>query len=91
MTISLENEKNPSSSTEWRIDSDEKIFVTRLNSNSDKLDKPINYYLDGFIITSLNHMSIRSHLMSQQKNEQIFNNERNFILRIYCLKHFVQF
>ena len=52
-------------SSEWKMGSDE-LFVTCLN-NSDKIAKPIKNYLDLFINTSLNHMSIRSRLVSQPK------------------------
>ena len=49
-----------------------------LNDNSENKINPIKNYLDLFINTSLNHMSIRSHLVSQPKNnlissEQLFN------------------
>ena len=40
--------------------------VTCLNCNREnKIRKPIKDYLDLFINTSLNHMSLRSHLVSQ--------------------------
>ena len=55
------------------------LFVTCLNSNSEnKIAKQIENYLDLFINTSLNHMSIRSCLVSQPKNELISNSEQLF-------------
>ena len=49
----------------------DELFVTCLN-DSDKIAKPIKNYLDFFINTSLNHMSIRSRLVSQPNNKLIF-------------------
>ena len=50
-----------------------------LNCDSkNKLEKLINNYLDLFINTSLNHMSIRSHLVWTPKNKLISNNEQLF-------------
>ena len=60
-----------------KIGSDE-LFVTCLNPNSGKIGKPIINYLDLIINTSLNHMSIRSRLVSQSKNKLISNNEQLF-------------
>ena len=62
---SVESGKISSSSSEWKIGSD-KLFVTFLNDNSESNIKPINNYLDLFINTTLNHMSIRSCLVSPQ-------------------------
>ena len=57
------------SSSEWKIGPD-KLFVTCLNSDSEnKIGKLIKNYLDLFINTSLNHVSIRSRLVSQLKNK----------------------
>ena len=64
---SVESGQISSSSSEWKMGSDE-LFVTCLNDNSDKIAKPIKNYLDLFINTSLNHMSIRSRLVNQQNN-----------------------
>ena len=61
---SVESEEISASSSEWKIGSD-KLFVTCLNDNSDKIGKPIKNYLDLYINTNLNHMSIRSRLVSQ--------------------------
>ena len=50
-----------------------------MNSNSEnKIGKPIKNYSDLFINTSLNHMSIRSRLISQPDNKFISNNEQLF-------------
>ena len=58
-----------SSSSEWKIGSDE-LFVSCLNDNSEnKIGKPIKNYLNLFINTNLNHMSIRSHLVSQRNQK----------------------
>ena len=55
------------------------MFVTCLNNISEnKIAKPIKNYFDLFINTSLNHMSIRSRLVSQPKNKLISNNEQLF-------------
>ena len=68
---SVESEEIWSSSSEWKISSDD-LFVTCLNSNSEnKTGKPIKNYLDLFVNTSLNHTSIRSRLLSQHKNKLI--------------------
>ena len=61
------------SSSEWKISSDE-LFVTCFNINSEnKIGKPIKNYLDLFVNASLNHMSIRSNLLSQPNNK-LFSN-----------------
>ena len=53
------------------------LFVTCLN-NSDKIAKPIKNYLDLFINTSLNHMSLRSCLVSQPNKKLNLNSEQLF-------------
>ena len=53
------------------------LFVIYLN-NSDKIAKPIKNYLDLFINTSFNHMSIRSRLVSQPNIKLILNSEQLF-------------
>ena len=55
-----------------------RIIISCLNNHSDKIGKPIKNYLNLFIDASLNHMSIRSHLMSQSNNNLISNNEQLF-------------
>ena len=73
---SVETGEISSSSSEWKIGSDE-IFVTCLNCDSKNIiGIPINNYLDLFINTSLNHMSIRSCLVSQSNNKLISNSEQ---------------
>ena len=65
----MESGEISASSSKWKTASDE-FFVTCLNSNSNnKIGKPIKNYLDLFINTSVNHMSIRSHLVSQPNNK----------------------
>ena len=72
---SVESEEISSSSSKWKTGSEE-LFVTCLNRESvHKIGKPIKKYLDLFINTSLNHMSIRSRLVSQPRNKLIFNSE----------------
>ena len=74
----IESGEISSSSSEWKIGSD-KLFVTCLNDNAkNKIAKPITNYLDLLIKTSLNHMSIRSQLVSQPKNKLISNSEQLF-------------
>ena len=74
---SVESEEISSSSSDWKIGSDE-LFVTCLNSDSENKIKPIKNDLDLFINTRLNHMSIRSRLVSQtNNNESISNNEQS--------------
>ena len=68
----MENGKFSSSSSEWKIGSDE-LFVTCLNCDRENKIKPIKNYLDLFIITSLSHMSIWSRLVSQPNNK-LFSN-----------------
>ena len=43
-----------------------------------KIAKPNKNYLDHFINTRLNHMSIRSYLVSQSKNKSISNSKQIF-------------
>ena len=66
-----------SSSSEWKIGSDE-LFVTCLNCGSESKIKPIKNYPDLFINISLNHMSIRSCLVSQPNSKLIWNDEQLF-------------
>ena len=64
MTESVESGEILFSSSEWKTESDE-LFVTCLNCGGEnKIVKPIKNYLDLFINTSLNHMFIRSRLVS---------------------------
>ena len=55
----------------------DELFVTCLNI-SDKIAKSIKNYLDLFISTSLNHMSIRSRLASQPNKNLKLNSEQLF-------------
>ena len=65
-------------SSKWNLGSDE-LFATWLNENNkNQIEKPINYFLDLLIHTSLNHMSIRSHLISESKNKLISSIEHLF-------------
>ena len=62
-----------------KIGSDE-IFVICLNSDSkNKIAKSIENYLDLFINTSSNHISIRSHLVSQPNNNELIANSEQSI------------
>ena len=72
---SLEDGEILSSTSEWNTGSDE-LFVTYLNDNKEnKIRKPNRNYLDLFInATSLNHMSIRSCLVSQPNKNFNSNN-----------------
>ena len=55
----------------------DELFVACFNNNSEnKIVKPFKNYLDLFINASLNHMSIRSCLVSQLKNKLISNSEQ---------------
>ena len=63
---SIESGEISSSSSECKTGSDES-FVTYLYRNSENKIKPIKNFLDLFINTSLNHMSIRSCIVSQPK------------------------
>ena len=72
---SVESREISSSSSNWKISLDE-LFVTWLNRDSEnKIGKPIKNYLDLFINTSSNNISIRSRLLSQLKNKLISNSE----------------
>ena len=74
----IESEKILSSSSKWNLDND-KLFVICLNDNSkNKIVKTIENYLDLSSNTILNHMSIRSRLVSQPKNKLISNDEKLF-------------
>ena len=75
MAENVESGEILSSSSEWKIGSN-KLFVTCLNVNSDKIGKPIKNYLDLFINTNLNHIFIRSRLVSQPENKLISNSEQ---------------
>ena len=56
----------------------DELFVICLNDNSNKIAKTIKNYLDLFINTSLNHMSIRSRLVSQPNKKLKLNSEQLF-------------
>ena len=73
---SVESGKILSSSSEWNLGLD-KLFVMCLNCDSKNKIKLINNYLDFFINTSLNHIAIRSCLVSQPKNKLISNGEQS--------------
>ena len=78
MVESVESEEIMSYISEWKINSDQ-LFVTCLNCDSEyKIEKPITNYLDFFINTSFNHISIRSCLESQLKNNIISNSDQLF-------------
>ena len=78
MAESVENRVILSSSSKWKIGSDE-LFVTCLNCDSEnKLAKSMKNCLDLFINTSLINMSIRSCLVSQPKDKFISNGEKLF-------------
>ena len=49
-----------------------------LNDNSDKIAKSIKNHLDLFINTSLNHMSIRSRLVTQPNKKLKLNIDQSF-------------
>ena len=66
VAVKVENGEISSSSYKWNECLDA-IFVSCLSDNSDKIGKPIKNYFDLFIDTSLNHMSIRSCLISQPR------------------------
>ena len=55
----------------------DELFATCLN-DIDKITKPIKNFLDLFINTSLNHMSIRSRFVSQPNKELKLNSEQLF-------------
>ena len=73
---SIESREISASSSERKMNSD-KLFVTCLN-DSDRTAKPIKKYLDLFINISLNHMSIRSRLVSQPNKKLKLNSEQLF-------------
>ena len=54
------------------------LFVIFLNNSKNKIGKPIKNYLDPFLNTSFNHMSIRSCLVSQPNKKLKLNNEQLF-------------
>ena len=56
----------------------DELFITCLNDNSDEKAKPIKNYLDLFINTNLNHMSIRSRLVSKPNKKLKLNGEQLF-------------
>ena len=74
---SVKSGENSSSSSEWKASSD-KLFVTCWNNdNENKILEPIKNYLDIFINTYLNHMSIRSRLVSQSNKKLNSNSEQS--------------
>ena len=78
MAESVESGEISSSRFKWNLDSAE-IFVTYLNNNSEnKIEKSIKKYFNLFIYTSLNHISIRSRLVSQPRNKLNSNSEQSF-------------
>ena len=74
---SVESGVIPSSSSEWKIGSEE-LFVTCFNCDSEYKIKLINNYLNLFINTSLNHISIRSGHVKHPENKLISNSEQLF-------------
>ena len=66
------------------------VFVICLN-DSDKIAKPITNYLDLFINTSLNHMSIRSCHLSQPNKKLKLNSEQLFNATDLSPITFIQF
>ena len=71
MAESIESGEISSSSSEWKIGPDD-LFVTSLNDNSEnKIEKPIKNFFDLFINSSLNHMSVRSCIVSQPASKVI--------------------
>ena len=77
MAESIKSGEILSSSSEWKIGSD-KLFVTCLNRDSENKIKLIENYLDLFINTCLNHISIRSRLISQPNNKLISSSGQLF-------------
>ena len=72
------SEEISSSSSKWKIGSD-KLFVRCLNRDrKNKLEETMKNYLDLFIYSSLNQISIRSHLVSNPNNKLISNSEQFF-------------
>ena len=65
---SVERAEIPTTSSKSKIYLDRELFVTWLIDSNQKR-KPIHNYLDDFINTGLNNMSMRSCLISQQINE----------------------
>ena len=55
-----------------------RIIAIRLHCNSESKIKPIKNYLNLFINTILNHISIRSRLVSQPRNKLISKSEQLF-------------
>ena len=75
LTERMESGEISYSSSKWNSGVNE-LFVTCLNWDSKNLlEKPIKNFLDLFINTSLNHMSVRSRLVSQPNNKLISNSE----------------
>ena len=74
---SVERGEISASSSKWKRGSDE-LFITCLN-DCDKMAKKIKNYSDLFIKTSLNHMSIRSRLVSQPNKKLKLNSEQLLI------------
>ena len=57
----------------------DELFVTWLNNDSEhKIGKSIKNYLDLFINTSLNHMSIRTCFVSQPNKNLKLNSDQLF-------------
>ena len=84
MAENVESREILSFRSEWKIGADG-LFVTCLNEYSEKKsEKLTKNYLDLFINTSLNYVSIRSCLVSKQEkinHFQMLNN--NLTLQIY--------
>ena len=54
------------------------MFVTHCNDKRDKIGKQIKTYLDRFINTSLNCISITSSFVNKPNNKLISNSEQLF-------------
>ena len=73
----MESGEISASVSEWKTGLDEG-FVTCLNNDCENtIAKPIKNYLDLFINTSLNHMSIKSRLVSQPNKKLNLNSEQS--------------
>ena len=62
----------------------DKILIICLDKNNEnnenKMGNPINYYLDAFITTCINHIPTRTCRVSQPINKLKFKNEQILIL-----------
>ena len=66
---------SPAYQKAWKMEKVHPLALNEIQAHCENNIKPIKNYMDLFINTSLNHVSIRSRLLSQPKHKLISNSE----------------